>query len=238
MFAVLATPNIVIILLIFHKRRLRRIRFYIIVNLSLADIVTLLALLFILMKSLIEDKLAERDLDDYFVIIMRTISFSAHIYSLVTTAFLAFDRYVAVKFSLKYENMMTKQRMICALTVLSVLSTAISGIQWINVYDISDLNAHRRMILIFVRINVFVLLFVVSFYTQVIRKRHIKKIRAREQYFGITKEKLDRLGKLKISLSDSFKLYIVNVVILMILSAAEMIFSNYHLEINRAGIPI
>ena len=238
LFAVLATPNIVIILFIFRKRRLRRIRFYIIANLSLADIVTLLALLFVMTKGLIEDKFIERDLDDYFATIIRTILFSAHIYSLVTTVFLAFDRYVAVKYSLKYENIMTEKRMIFALSVLSVLSTAISGIQWINVHNISDLHAHRRMILIFVRTNVFVLLFVLSFYTQVIRKRHIKKIRAREQYFGITKEKLDRLEKLKSSLSDSFKLHIVNVVILMSLSAAEMIFSNYHLEINRAGVPI
>ena len=87
-----------------------------------------------MMKSLIEDKLIESDLDDHFAIIVRAISFSAHIYLLVAVT-LAFDRYVAVKFSLKYENIMTEKRMICALTILSVLSTAISGIQWINVHD-------------------------------------------------------------------------------------------------------
>lgn len=161
--------------MIFNKRRLRWIRFYIIVNLSLADIVTLLALLFIMMKSLIEDKLIESDLDDHFAIIMRAISFSAHIYSLVAVS-LAFDRYVAVKFSLKYENIMTEKRMICALTILSVLSTAISGIQWINVHDSLPLTcmligvwSWSLLELMFL----FCCLFI-PFYTQAIRKRRIK----------------------------------------------------------------
>lgn len=216
--------------MIFNKRRLRWIRFYIIVYLSLADIVTLLALLFIMMKSLIEDKLIESDLDDHFAIIMRAISFSAHIYSL--TVFLAFDRYVAVKFSLKYENIMTEKRMICALTILSVLSTAISGIQWINVHDSLPLTCMLIGVWSWSLLEpmfLFCCLFI-PFYTQAIRKRRIK-IRAKEQYFGITKEKLDRLEKLKSSLSDSFKLYIVNVVILIMSVQQRLSFQTVILKL-------
>ena len=57
----------------------------------------------------------------------------------------------------------------------------------------------------------------------------------RKNYFGVEQEKLDKLKRLKSSLKDSFKFYIVNVAVMSILSligVMELISSNFHLDIK------
>lgn len=235
---VMVIPHIIITVVIFRKRRLRRVRFYIIANLSVGDIVTLFVISAVVINAFIVGKLIESVLDDYFFIVGRTILIIVHFYSLFTLVLLAVDRYIAVKFSLEYENMMRGSRLICGLTILWVLSIAIAGFQWINVTNLSDLLYHRRIILILVRSNVSVLLLIMSKYTQLRRIKHMKKIKERENYFGVTKEKLDRLQQIKRSLGDSFKLYVITIVILIIISALELSFSQYHFEINMIGVPL
>ena len=231
-------PHIIIIVVIFRKRRLRRVRFYIIANLSVGDIATLFVILAVVVNGFIVGKLTESAIDDYFFIVGRTILIIAHFYSLFTLVLLAVDRHIAVTFSLEYENMMSGKRLICVLTVLWVLSIGVTGVQWINVTDLADLLYHRRITLILVRTNVSVLLLIMSKCTQLRRTKHIKKIRERENYFGVTKEKLARLQQIKRSLSDSFKLYVITIVILIIISGLELSFSKYHFEINMLGVPL
>lgn len=231
-------PHIMIIVVIFRKRRLRRVRFYIIANLSVGDVVTLFVISAIVVNGFIVGKLIESAIDDYFFIVGRTMLIIAHFYSLFTLVLLAVDRHIAVTFSLEYENLMTGKRLICGLTILWVLSITVAGVQWINVTDLTDLLCHRRITLIIVRTNVSALLLIMSKYTQLRRTKHMKKIRERENYFGVTKEKLARLQQIKGSLSDSFKLYIITIVILIIISALEFSFSKYHFEINMIGVPL
>ena len=57
----------------------------------------------------------------------------------------------------------------------------------------------------------------------------------RKNYLGVEQEKLDKLKRLKSSLKDSFKFYIVNVAVMSILSligVMEVISSNFHLDIK------
>ena len=55
-------------------------------------------------------------------------------------------------------------------------------------------------------------------YTNNVRKRHIRTIEERQNYFGIEREKLDILKVIKKRLTDSLKLYIAAVVVMTILT--------------------
>ena len=52
---------------------------------------------------------------------------------------------------------------------------------------------------------------------------HVNKIEAKQNYFGVEKEKLDTLKHLRNSLKDSFKLYIATVISLCILTMIGII---------------
>ena len=85
--------NIVIISLILRKRQLRKIQFYIIANLAISDITTLLMLVSIVLTRVLTDLFKEITM---FIVISKVICLTSRITSLLTLVFLAFDRYIAV----------------------------------------------------------------------------------------------------------------------------------------------
>ena len=68
-----------------------------------------------------------------------------------------------------------------------------------------------------IRVIIFVVLLTLSRCTNVIRKRQMRNIERRNEYFGVAKEKLDLQRALKNALEDSFKLYIWTVLLTMVL---------------------
>ena len=154
-------------------------------------------------------------------------------YSLLTLVFLAFDRYIAVRYSLRYQMILTKKKTCFALAAVWFFSFSISGMTWINV---SGYYKHKRNILITLavfRVTTSALLLTLSRYTNTIRKKHINSIEKRTKYFGVTKEKLDILKALKKSLEDSFKLYIATVFVQIAATIASV--TNMLLSKNRYG---
>ena len=77
-----------------------------------------------------------------------------------------------------------------------------------------------------------VILLSISKYTNNIRKRHIRAIERRQNYFGIEREKLDILKVIKRSLTDSFELYIATVVVMTVLTSIAII----ELSLNKIVI--
>ena len=67
---------------------------------------------------------------------------SAYINSIFTTAFLGFDRYVAVRYSLRYETILTKMKVFLFLFCIWIVSIIPAGIQWVNVNTFSDYHLH------------------------------------------------------------------------------------------------
>lgn len=228
--------NIVIILLILRKRQLWHIRFYIIASLAVADIITLLMLIIMVFKIIfhVSAESVENQIRTFFVI-PKVIGLASHISSLLTLAFLAFDRYIAVQHILSYQKILTKKRMIIIMVTIWLFSLSISGMNWINVSIYFEYHRNLFITLTVFRVVTSVLLLTLSKHTNIMRKKHMNQIKRKKEYFGVAKEKLDILKTLKRSLEESFKLYIATVVVLVastIAGIVQMVVSDYFFEID------
>ena len=228
--------NIVIILLILRKRQLWHIRFYIIASLAVADIITLLMLIIMVFKIIfhVSVESVENQIRTFFVI-PKVIGLASHISSLLTLAFLAFDRYIAVQHILSYQKILTKKRMIIIMVTIWLFSLSISGMNWINVSIYFEYHRNLFITLTVFRVVTSVLLLTLSKHTNIMRKKHMNQIKRKKEYFGVAKEKVDILKTLKRSLEESFKLYIATVVVLVastIAGIVQMVVSDYFFEID------
>ena len=225
-FAIFA--SVVIIVLIIQKVSLHCVRFYIMINLCITNIVTLLMLSFGILYSLLVGIIIEDDTKNIFLSCAGTATTIAHINS----AFLSIDRYIAVKHNIHYQNILTVPRMLYVLFAIWVLSIVVAGIQWLSVQSYFQFYRNRLIISTIFRTVVSVILLSISKYTNNIRKRHIRAIERRQNYFGIEREKLDILKVIKRSLTDSFELYIATVVVMTVLTSIAII----ELSLNKIVI--
>ena len=115
---------------IIEKVSLYRVRFYNVINLCMANIVTLQIVSSGIIYSLLEGCAVEEDMINVAWSTGGTATTIAHINSLLTTAFLSIDRYTAVKYGIYYQNALTMPRMFYDLVSLWVLSIIVAGIQW------------------------------------------------------------------------------------------------------------
>lgn len=214
---------------------MQQVRFFIIANLTVADIFILLISCTSLIKGFHEGKEIEFSLNSVGVNIARTIGYIIYFDSIITTALLAIDRYIAVKYVFRYGLILTKRRIYFILGISWLLSGALASVLWVDVYVYNDLHRNVTITLIGLRLIVSFVLLGVSKYTDVIRRKHIKRISKRRHYFGVQKEKIDRLKNLKSSIKDSFKFYIATVVLMSVLSLfsiIELILLELHFDIK------
>ena len=106
--------------------------------------------------------------------------------------------------------------MFCVLIALWLLSVVIAGIQWLNDQIYFHYHRNRIILSILFRTIVSTVLLSIAKYTNNVRKRHIRTMEERQNYFGIEREKLDILKVKKKSLTNSLKLYIATVVVMTI----------------------
>ena len=223
--------NVAIFSMIVRKRQLHRVRFYIIGNLSLADVITLFISFFVTVRSLQDDGKLEKNLNSFSAVIFTTLGYGATMNSVLSTALLAIDRYIAVKYTLRYQTILTERKMILLLVILWVISLIIPGETSVIASSRDEYQHISAIIFINIRLTVSVLLLSLSKYTHHVRKRHMNNIRKRRIYFGVEKEQLDRLKKIKKSLKDSFRFYISTVVIMVAfiaLGTTELISCEFH----------
>ena len=227
------TVNLIVFMLIIRRKELQQVRFYIIANLLLAD----MGVLLIHSLRTIMDLYNNQVIQSYDIVnaaIFGGVSYTTYLNSILTTGFLAIDRYVAVKYTFHYETMLTKRRIIFILSILWFLSVLIP----IVLIKVSSLKAmYRNMIisLIFLRLIVSLVLLALSKYTHHIKEKHMESIAKRKNYFGVEQEKFDKLKSLKSSLKDSFKFFIANVAVMSVLSfisVVELVLSEVHLDIK------
>lgn len=165
--------NIIIIILITRRKQLQCIRFYILVNLSVVDTITLVFAIIGFITRFVTGA-------ENFNLIRVTFGVSAFFNSLLTTAFLAIDRYIAVRYSLRYETMLTNRRMFFILAFIWLLSSLTTGLQWIDVPTDTDFWRRLFIILPVLCIPLSTLLLGLSRYTNNIRKSYIKELRREE----------------------------------------------------------
>ena len=227
--------NVRVVALIIKKRQLRRARFYIIANLSMPDTLMLLLLCIGAIEGLQEDINFEENIEDVLHIIARIITTSSYINSLFTTVFLSFDRYIAVRWSLQYEAILTKVKVILVTCFIWIVSILLGGIQWVNVKTYADYHLHIFVTLSLLNITKSTFILSVAKYTNAVRKQHMTNIQKRLNYIRVAKEKFDRPRYLKSSLKDSFKLFICTAIIInlqLILGIIELFESKYMFDIK------
>ena len=111
--------------------------------------------------------------------ISTSVTWPAMINSLLTTALPAIDRYIAVKYSLRYESIMTKTKLFVALGITWAVSVVIAGIQLINTSNYIDCNVRVFITLTALHIFVGTLFISISKYKNVVRNRHLNAINKR-----------------------------------------------------------
>lgn len=123
--------------------------------------------------------------------ISTSVTWPAMINSLLTTALLAIDRYIAVKYSLRYESIMTKTKLFVALGITWPVSVVIAGIQLINTSNYIDYNVRVFITLTALHIFVGTLLISISKYANLVRNRHLNAIKKRNILELQKKKKID-----------------------------------------------
>ena len=212
---IILIANILIVLIILRKRQLWRVRFYIIANLAVADIIALVFFVVGDISTLIDRRIFFPLTMNTFFVLSRILFVASNVNSALATAFLATDRYIAVQYSLRYKLILTTKKTVLVLIFAWVLSFTLSGINWINTSTYLDYRRKIFATFTAIRVIVSVILLTQSKYTNIIRKRHMKEILRRNENFGAAKEKLDVLSALKKSLGESFKLYVATVFVMI-----------------------
>ena len=108
-------------------------------------------------------------------------------------------------------------------------------IQWLNAQDYFQYYRNRLITFLIFQSKASILLLSISKCTNVIRNQHTRKTEERENYFGIEREILDILRRIKKSLTDSFKLYVATVVVMAVLTFIrifEMILNKHMISVN------
>ena len=223
-----------ILKLIIQKRSLRRVRFYIIANLTLSDGAMLLAMLIRINQVMMVGKLDSGNLRISGVLFQIIVT-CTYVSSLFTTVTLAIDRYVAVKHNIRYHVIITMKRAMRWFGISWILSMTVSVLPLIPANTNFDYNRNRFLIMTTLRILTTVLLLATSKYTNTVRKRHITEIQKSVRNFGLAEEKLNLLKIVKNSLNDSFKLYVVTIIVMAVQSFVgifEMITSEIFFGIH------
>ena len=112
------------------------------------------------------------------------LSLCTYINSLSTSAFLGFDRYVAVKYDIRYYEIITKKKVFILLVMLWAPSAMVSFLPLIIVSTTSDYYRNRVITLTTLPIIVATLLILASKHTNKIRKGHVteRKVRSTATY--------------------------------------------------------
>lgn len=228
--------NAVIIALILWKRQLWHVRFYIISNLAVSDIMTLLMLASIVVRRIYQGYHIALDTKaNISFIVPRVIGVASRISSLLTLVFLAFDRCIAVQYNLKYQAILTKKRVVVVLVVIWLFPLTISGMILINVSVYFEYHRNLFKTITVIRAIISLLILTISKYTKMMREKYINSLVTKKEYFGVAKEKLDILKSLKQSLEESSKLYIATVLVQIastISGIIEMVLSEFRSEIQ------
>lgn len=209
-------------MLIFLRKRLHKPSYYILINLSVSDIMMLIAVII------------------RFMYTMNNVFLELAFRGFVTTSvFLTFgmtlDRYIAVVYSLEYRGMLSKSRLTLFLILLWIMSFLLTAIPTLITSDEIKRSMYCDFVLVPIYIFTCVASVVASLWIRSIRNKHEKEIKKRNTYFGIESETLGVLESLKTSLLDVIKLNLITAVLLLNAEILRMI-SKYCF--NSMNIPL
>ena len=183
------------IILIIKKRNLHQNVYYILLNLSLSDsCLAISRALPFLMKSQS----------------LKVIAMIFYVHSILLTLAINLDRYMKVKYGLRYHQMVTKKKLHALLLLLSITSIIIALIP-------SQIqNGQYQVVTIrsFALVCSFFLIFA-SMWIKRVRDRAAEEIRKRNVYFGIRGEEFGILQRLKGTMRETIQLSFITATILI-----------------------
>ena len=210
--------DIIIIVTCCKRKTNHRPRFYIIGSISFADLIYIIAVDIVLIFGIIRGKV-ERGL---LLNIPATILVASHLTSIDLILFLSIERFIAVKFCLRNHEIVTERKVTFGIGACWFVSLLIATMLRISVENRYKFMFRSVITTTIFRVMVAVSLIICSVYTNIIRKRHVKDIEARNNHFGIFQEELDKLNKLRRSIKNTFKLNIAVTATLLIESIFEL----------------
>ena len=211
-------------LFIVVKKKLHKPSYYLILNLSIGDLLLSLLSLFNIL------------IFDYKNVNLIISADACYNVSILTTLCISIDRYIAIKFCLKYYVLVTNKRLVYFLTIIWIASVMVVTIPLLEVPKFGKKIYYRRLSYDVIRYSTVLLscivMIVQSLYMINIRTKHIKQIRKTNIRFGIESEENTILCKLKQSMKDVLKLNIVTVILVLPCNAVK-IYSDYVVPTNR-----
>ena len=212
------------ILLIIKKKKLHKINYYLILNLTIADL-TLAVFGFV--NILIFDY---ENVDLYLAVT------AGYYQSIITTVQISIDRYIAIKFCLRYTSIVTNKRLISLIAVSWFLSAILAFLPMFEAPKYINNIKYKRLSSDIIRYSLIVLSSVVmiaqAVYTVSIRKKHVKKIKRTESQFGNVSGERDIIRKLRQSMKDVMNLNMLTL-LFVVSSNTVMFYSDYVAPLNR-----
>lgn len=221
-----------ILLIVLIKNRQRHPGYYIIANLSLADIMTMVTIYPIIIFLTENNWLSEESIVFKFIM---TFSHCTYLTSLLAVLFLSIDRFVAVKYCLRYHAIVNEKFILLGIFCCWIFPLPTISILWINAISIHEYVNCALAFITTTRIILGSDLLAVSIYTNIVRKKHIASILKTDNHFGVLKEKLDILKHLKSNLKQIFKFNVVTIAMLSIQISIEIVCSYTSLEPKNAA---
>lgn len=200
-FPITIILHIVNFILIATRKKLHKPCYYIIVNLSVADIALLLSVGAQLMS---EPKM-------YFLVIHRTVA----TVSTISMLGMAADRFVAVIYCMRYTEIVTTKRLVLFLLLIWIVSFLLSVIPLMVTRNMQRVEFYGDCILVPTYCIVCVLCVTISLWIRNVRNKHVAIILKRNIHFGVQDEKLTILQSLKTSILDIIKLSFFSSVLLL-----------------------
>ena len=216
---IIKLTDIVIILTCCKRKIKQRTRFYIIGSISSADLILTIAVDVILSSVSIHGKVKT----ELLLCIPQIVAAASYLASIAFILFLSTERFIAVRFCLRYHEIVTERRVVFSIGVCCFFSLLMPTLLRIAVDDRFKYILHLEIAATIFRVMVVVFLVIISIYTNIVRDRHAKNIKTRKIHFGILQEDVDTFNKLRRSIKDTFKSNIATTITLLIQTIFELL---------------
>ena len=211
--------------IILKIRRLHNISYYILINLSISDVLMLVTTTLRVLLSYDYD-------NEYFY----PIGFVFYYSSILSTVLMSVDRYIAIKHCIEYREIVTIKRFVISIIMSWMFSIVLNLIFFIvpKIFrqNLRYFQISRDVTKYVIMFGSCIILVFLSLQMLHIRRTHVKALLKEKRRFGVEKERLGTLQKLKQSIEDIFRLNLVTA-FLVVLSNISEILKTYNL-INGA----
>ena len=204
-----------------HKK-LHKATYYILINLSVSDILLLIVH--------IARNLYSRE--NMYLMLATTTLYTA---SLLSTFGITHDRYIAVRYSLHYTKIVTKLRIYIGIISLWLFSLIIATIPCVVFTDLEKVEFYSNCIHIPIYLSGCVILTISSLYIHHIRNKHETSIKKRNIYFGVHGEQFTILQNLANSVLDIIKLNFVTAALIAMTNVFDLVYL-YHYNSNNSTV--